>query len=413
MATNPMQRRSRNSFLLGMLVMLVVAGAIAAFFIYTLMAENAKLKKEQKAEMVALVLAADVKSGAIITDDMFVERSIPIDIIPTNYFNNTSISEFKLKDKKTGSHIGRLKINDTVLTNYLCIEEKGKNVFIDQDINTGLYYRYKADNGDILLDSDGTNVYMYVIDAQNSKLRIVTDGNEYYYNSINGKKVTNMTKEEVEFIEQPMIAKVNLDMNTVLTYDMVTELDEAATDDLRIQEFNMFSLPVKLNVDDYIDIRFTLPNGLDYIVVSKKRVIDVSETTVWLKVSEEEILSLSNAIVESYIMDGSKLTATLFVEPGLQTAATPTYAVSAEVYKLIQNDPNIVQTAKDALKYRFSSSGGNLESQRVNEINGQISQYADMALENVNQKTKQEIDARKEMREKYIKQLNQATTVTQ
>ncbi len=31
MATNPMQRKARNSFLLGMLVMLLIAGVIIAF----------------------------------------------------------------------------------------------------------------------------------------------------------------------------------------------------------------------------------------------------------------------------------------------------------------------------------------------------------------------------------------------
>ena len=45
MATNPMQRKARNSFLLGMLVMLLIAGAIIAFLIMQLMD---KMKKEQE-----------------------------------------------------------------------------------------------------------------------------------------------------------------------------------------------------------------------------------------------------------------------------------------------------------------------------------------------------------------------------
>ena len=36
MASNPMQRKARNSFLLGMLITLVIAGAIIAFTIYTI-----------------------------------------------------------------------------------------------------------------------------------------------------------------------------------------------------------------------------------------------------------------------------------------------------------------------------------------------------------------------------------------
>ena len=45
MATNPMQRKARNSFLLGMLLMLVISGAIIALLFMQLINKN---KKEQK-----------------------------------------------------------------------------------------------------------------------------------------------------------------------------------------------------------------------------------------------------------------------------------------------------------------------------------------------------------------------------
>ena len=44
MATNPMQRKARNSFLLGMLLMLVISGAIIALLFMQLINKN---KKEQ------------------------------------------------------------------------------------------------------------------------------------------------------------------------------------------------------------------------------------------------------------------------------------------------------------------------------------------------------------------------------
>ena len=42
MATNPMQRKARNSFLLGMLVMLLISGAIIALLFMQLMNKNKK-----------------------------------------------------------------------------------------------------------------------------------------------------------------------------------------------------------------------------------------------------------------------------------------------------------------------------------------------------------------------------------
>ena len=75
-----------------------------------------------------------------------------------------------------------------------------------------------------------------------------------------------------------------------------------------------------------------------------------SESSIWLKLREDEILLMSNAIVESYIIPGAKLYVTAYVEPGLQDAATPTYIPSNEVIGVINRDPNIIQKAKEELK---------------------------------------------------------------
>ena len=40
MATNPMQRKARNSFLLGMLVMVLISGVVIAFLFIQLMTKN-------------------------------------------------------------------------------------------------------------------------------------------------------------------------------------------------------------------------------------------------------------------------------------------------------------------------------------------------------------------------------------
>ena len=70
MATNPMQRKARNSFLLGMLVMLLIAGVIIALLLMQLM-NKIKEEKENLANSVnAYVLNQDVKSGQVITTDM-------------------------------------------------------------------------------------------------------------------------------------------------------------------------------------------------------------------------------------------------------------------------------------------------------------------------------------------------------
>ena len=47
MATNPMQRKARNSFLLGMLLMLVISGAVIAVLVLQLMNKMQEEKQEK------------------------------------------------------------------------------------------------------------------------------------------------------------------------------------------------------------------------------------------------------------------------------------------------------------------------------------------------------------------------------
>lgn len=60
MATNPMQKKARNSFLMGMLVMLLISAIIIGGLIFLLISEK---KKETQVKYVkALVITQDVNS---------------------------------------------------------------------------------------------------------------------------------------------------------------------------------------------------------------------------------------------------------------------------------------------------------------------------------------------------------------
>ena len=67
-----------------------------------------------------------------------------------------------------------------------------------------------------------------------------------------------------------LLQKVNLSKNAVLTSGMVAEVDERTEDSTRTQEYNMIALPTDIETGDTIDIRLRMPDGTDYIVISKK-----------------------------------------------------------------------------------------------------------------------------------------------
>ena len=203
-------------------------------------------------------------------------------------------------------------------------------------------------------------------------------------------------------ISNPVVAKIDLAPGTILTAGMLNTSAEQMTNDLREQEYNMITLPSELTVGDFIDIRLQLPNGGDYIVVSKKQVVKCNSTTVWLNMYEEELELMSNAIVEYYIMAGSKLYATTYTDPGLQTAAIGTYVPNETVSILISSNPN-VKNYINADRY-----ADRLKSIRNNHINAAVDEYGDTAIQNIENSMKEEIKTLKESREAYFGVLNAA-----
>lgn len=205
-------------------------------------------------------------------------------------------------------------------------------------------------------------------------------------------------------IQGTAVAKIDLTAGTVLSSSMLSSSDSKLTKDLRQQEYNMIILPSQLSAGDYIDIRLELPDGGDYIVVSKKYVQNANATTVWLNMNEEEILTMGNAIVEYYIMTGSKLYATKYTDPGSQEAAIPTYTPNSTVTALIVANENITSQIVDG-QGRFSER---LKSIRNSKINTQLSKYNDTGLENLEKNLQEEIKSLKETRQAYFGVLNSA-----
>lgn len=352
MAINPMQRKSRNSFLLGMLITMILAGGAIAFLIMELNKVNEEMVYAQSGEI--YVLNTDVTSGQILTQDMFSPLSVHPDMVPVN---------------STG-------VMDYFNSSYL-VDQEGNQIY--GDATTGLYYEQPSANG-----GDPTIINIFK----------GTDG-KYYYKNGN-------TNVEVVVGGAPVVAKIDIAAGTPVTTDMIAYKDELINKDVRLEEYNMLKLPSTLEAGDYIDIRFTLPTGQDYIVVSKKEVKQCDLTTIWIEMSEDEITIMNNAIIESYIMPSAQLYATRYVEPGLQVAATPTYPVSQVVSNARASNPNILQEARDAYNDRVAQ---NNPTQDRNYIEQALSQYAEDRLDNVEDGVETSRTQAMESREEYLEGL--------
>lgn len=203
------------------------------------------------------------------------------------------------------------------------------------------------------------------------------------------------------------IAKIDLNKGTIITDNMVQESDEQTTNDLRKQEYNMVILPSQIQSGDYVDIRLRLSNGVDYIVVSKKKIeiptidgVD-SANSIVINMNETETMVMANAIIEAYIDQGSLLYATTYVEPGMQTSVVPTYVPSGTVQSAINANPNIEQEAKNALFARYNQNA----STRTNIIDSTLAQYAQDRVDNIEAGVQEQITKAQEERQAYLESL--------
>lgn len=144
--------------------------------------------------------------------------------------------------------------------------------------------------------------------------------------------------------------RCSLDMKkgTVLSSGVLYEGGELLPD-IRIQEFTNVKLPEGLEKDDYIDIRIVFPDGEDYIVAARKKILEIAGNEedgsleagrISLYVSEEEILRLASAGVDASLYGGTEIYAIRYVEE-FQNKAETDYPVNPEVFALMGWNPNI------------------------------------------------------------------------
>lgn len=345
MATNPMQKKARMSFILGALVALLLSGIVIAILFMQL--NNYKKKEQEKiiATKKIFVLTQEVKSGQEITSDMYKQIEMDSNIVPKNAINDISIIEnYSLQDKE----------GNEVLTKdgKLTLQKNNTSYELKMDDKTGNYY----------IEENGNNEY-------------------------------------IELVNVPLTAKVSMLPNTVLTKDLLAK--GKMSDDLRREEYNSFVLPMDLVTGDYVDIRLMLPSGQNYVVASKKEVEipningQDSTTTVWLDVTEGEILTISSAIVDAYRINGAKLYAVKYTDPGIQKNATATYITTPATLDLIQRDPNIIQRAKAELNSRLNSETGAFLRNQIDEEKNKQEDAEERVKTNMQKSIKDSQDERK------------------
>lgn len=221
------------------------------------------------------------------------------------------------------------------------------------------------------------------------------------------EKGTYSTVKEQDIVGKR--AKIDLGIHTIINEDLIYE-GNVLGDDIRLYQYNCIKFSEEIKKGDFVDIRISFPNGADFILLSKKKVIDYTslsienntENSMWLEVSEEEILRFSSAVVDAYEIQNCSIYAISYIEE-TQKEAVVTYPVNKVVEVLIEKDPNIVNKAFNVLESDlrkqlelesyYGDSSQNYYNKNVNEQNSElVYPIATTDDEESEQKAKEEIE---------------------
>jgi len=396
MASNPMQRKSRNSFLLGIIVTLLITGVIIAMLLLMLKQKSDEIKAAEQAKRVVYTLTQNVKAGQILTEDMFALKSIHSDSIPSNATSTPLVIDSWFLQTKEGERVCTGKyglyldrsLGDKAADTIIEVMQNAGEVVEDSKGNELLVGDYYVDvNGTIEKVTSNSNLLqdeygMFFVDTQGNDMitRVYQESatDEFYIFRIDATSMNNGSntriKEYIDIKNVPVLARVDMNANTVITEQLVVQSSEIVTDDTRQEEYNMITLPIDLMTNDYVDIRLRTADGQNFIVVAKAQVdipIDVNGSYIPDKIRvnlrEDEILAMSSAMVEAYGLKGAELYVTKYVDPAMQEAALPTYTPNAAVTALIQSNPNIVEIAKEELAARYSEAAKTARNRYLQE----------------------------------------------
>ena len=393
MAINPMQRRSRNSMIIGVILGLVIGALVAALLLFQINKLQNDLKKEKAKMSMVPVAAKDIAANSEITaaDLELKEVITPVatsEIVGTDHLAET---EPKKLTEPTGT-VTKVKVSELLNKVYKADNIKAATAPLVNTVTTDTNNNNNSNNNNNNSSNNNNN----------------NNGQNSTNNSNNAKQTqnsgNNANANQASSPKGKYIAAVKIPKGSIITKDMILpKEDSLAKEENKTQrevEYNMVTLPSELADEDTIDVRVSFPNGQDFVVLSKKTVKKADASTIWLKVNEDEILKMNSAIVESYLIEGAKLYAVNYSKPGLQPQINTTYPVNAEVARLLGNDPNIPQKIKTELN---SAANAAIMGER-NGIN-QVIANQEGDSNKVGTAVKNEIKERQNKRKKYIEKL--------
>lgn len=147
-----------------------------------------------------------------------------------------------------------------------------------------------------------------------------------------------------------LVTRLNLAENTIISEDMLVDMKQAITDNTKNQDYDWIKVHKFAKQGDYVDIHYKKLDGTDYIVSSKKKLINLDGSIFSTNLEDENERALINGATVEAAFSGGNLYTSIYPDAENQDAAIVTYRLNNTIKSMIDKDPSILTSSKQKLK---------------------------------------------------------------
>lgn len=136
------------------------------------------------------------------------------------------------------------------------------------------------------------------------------------------------------------IWKIDVSAEGPITADMLAEEKYGPTD--RLQLVIVDAVTPSLQVGDYIDLRMITPYGVNYVVMSKKRVTNIYDSGIEVVMSEAELMVYSGLLIDQYMNPGTMVYTSKYLDPTLQKSTYTMYVPPQDILDYMKVNANML-----------------------------------------------------------------------
>lgn len=193
--------------------------------------------------------------------------------------------------------------------------------------------------------------------------------------------------------------RIDVTTGTLLTKDMLMAEDQTVSPKFS-REFDVASIPVKLEPGDFIDIKFMIANGEEYVIIPHIEVQAISGSTISINITEEESQLITSAVMDiAHYPSACLMYIDMYLEPG-NADSIAFYPVQADMEQFILFNPNITDTTRCI----NTTMRAHIDQCLTLYSNSNNQENASKFIEGM----KAQLESRMKMREEYIKAKEEA-----